>query len=58
MHEEPEYILEDADYGVGWDDGSTRAKIEAWVSNFAENQFPAMNGVIIKCLEEYEAEQA
>lgn len=58
LHEEPEYILEDADYGVGWDDGSTRAKIEAWVSNFAENQFPAMNDVIVKCLEEYKAEQA
>ena len=58
LHEEEECILEDADYGIGWDDGSTRAKIEAWVSNFAEHQFPAMNEVIVKCLEEYEAEQA
>ena len=55
LHEEPECFLEDADYGVGWDDGTTRAKIEAWVSNFAEHQFPAMNEVIVKCLEEYEA---
>ena len=58
LHEEPECFLEDADYGVGWDDGTTRAKIEAWVSNFAEHQFPTMNEVIVKCLEEYEAEQA
>ena len=52
-----EYILDESDYGAGWDDGSTRAKIMAWVSNFAENQFPAMNKVIVDCLREYEAEQ-
>ena len=34
----------------------TRAKIESWVKNFAENEFPAMNDVIVKCLEKYEAE--
>ena len=51
-----DYILDDSDYGPGWDDGTTRAKIEAWVKNFAENEFPAMNDVIVKCLEEYEAE--
>ena len=27
------------------------------VKNFAGNRFPAMNDVIVKCLEEYEAEQ-
>ncbi len=56
MHEENDYILDDSDYGIGWDDGATRAKIEAWVKNFAENEFPAMNDVIVNCLEEYEAE--
>jgi len=50
-----EYILEEADL-KRWDDPSVRAKIHAWVKNFAENQFPAMNEVIVNCLREYEAE--
>ncbi len=50
-----EYILEEADL-KRWDDPSVRAKIPAWVENFAENQFPAMNEVIVNCLREYEAE--
>ena len=57
LHEEPDYMLDDADYGVGWDDGSVRDKIEAWVSDFAINRFPPMNQVIVDCLREYEAEQ-
>ena len=56
LHEE-DYILDDADYGLGWDDGTTRAKLEEWVVNFATNQFPAMNEVIVNCFREYEAEQ-
>ena len=56
LHEE-DYILDDSDYGVGWDDGTTRAKLDAWVDNFAANQFPALNEVIVNCLREYEAEQ-
>ena len=55
---EKEYITDDSDYGVGWDNGATRAKIRAWVADFAENQFPAMNAVIVNCLREYEAEPA
>ena len=53
-----DYILDDEDL-CNWDDPATRAKIEAWVKNFAENenQFPAMNDVIVNCLREYEAEQ-
>lgn len=57
LHEEPDYMLDDADYGVGWDDGSVRDKIEAWVADFAINRFPPMNQVIVDCLREYEAEQ-
>ena len=57
LHEEPDYMLDDADYGVGWDDGSVRDRIEAWVSDFAINRFPPMNQVIVDCLREYEAEQ-
>ena len=57
LHEEPDYILDDADYGVRWDDGSVRDKIEARVSDFAINRFPPMNQVIVDWLREYEAEQ-
>ena len=56
LHQEPDCILDDADYGVAWDDGSTRARIEAWVEKFANEQFPAINEVIVNCLREYEAE--
>ena len=56
LHQEPDCILDDCDYGVAWDDGTTRAKIEAWVEKFAHEQFPAMNEVIVNCLREYEAE--
>ena len=56
LHQEADYILDEADYGVGWDDGITRAKVEAWVARFATNEFPAMNEVIVNCLREYEAE--
>jgi hypothetical protein len=54
-----ERILDDADL-ANWDDYDAvgPAKLRAWVENFAEHQFPAMNEVIVKCLEEYEAEQA
>ena len=57
LHDEPNYILDEADYGVRWDDGLVRDKIEAWVSDFANNRFPTMNQVIVDCLREYEAEQ-
>ena len=58
LHEEPERILDDSDYGVSWDNGSVRAKIMAWVADFAADSFPAMNEVIVNCLREYEAGQA
>ncbi len=57
LHDEADSILDEADYGVGWDDGSTRAKVEAWVARFAANEFPAMNEIIVNCLREYEAEE-
>lgn len=50
-------MLDDADFDNWADQGAIRAKIESWVKNFAENEFPAMNDVIVKCLEDYEAEQ-
>ena len=57
LHQEADYILDPADYGLGWDDGTTRAKLEKWVADFAENEFPEMNEIIVNCLREYEAEQ-
>ena len=56
-NQQDDYILDDADYGVGWDDGTTRAKIEAWVEHFAGKEFTAMNEIIVACLREHEAEQ-
>ena len=56
LHQEQDYILEDSDYGVGWDDGTTRTKIEAWVEKFSTERFAAMNEIIVNCLREYEAE--
>jgi len=57
LHQEADSILDEADYGIGWDDGTTRAKLEAWVTQFAAKEFPAMNEVIVNCLREYEAEE-
>ena len=52
-----ENILDDSDLN-NWDEENAPgpAKLRAWVKNFAENQFPAMNEVIVNCLREYEAE--
>ena len=52
-----DYILDEADFGVGWDDGTTRAKLEKWIADFAAHEFPAMNEVIIGCLQEIDAER-
>ena len=57
LHQEADYILDPADYGLGWDDGTTRAKLEKWVADFATNEFPEMNEIIVNCLGEYEGEQ-
>ena len=56
LHEDEDYILEKADYGIGWDDGTTRTKLEKWVAEFAATRFLEMNEVIVNCLREYEAE--
>ena len=56
LHYEEDYILDNSDYGVGWDDGTTRAKLEKWVEDFAASKFPGINEVIVHCLREHEAE--
>lgn len=54
LHLEPDYILEPADYGPGWDDGSARRKIEAWIDKFATEKFPEMNRIIVDCLKRHQ----
>ena len=57
LHEEKDYMLSESDFGVGWNEDCTRAKLREWVENFAATRFPAMNEVILRCLREYEADQ-
>ena len=54
LHEEPHHILEPADQGLSWDDGTARRKIEAWIDNFAVDQFPEMNRIIVDCLRQHQ----
>ncbi|MDE0672208.1 MAG: PD-(D/E)XK nuclease family protein [Caldilineaceae bacterium] len=49
-------ILSDSDLG-GWDDGTARAKLEKWIADFAAHEFPAMNEIIVGCLQEIDAEK-
>ena len=50
-------IVDDSDFDNWTDQDAIRRKIMDWVNNFAENEFPAMNKVIVDCLREYEAER-
>ena len=54
LHQERDYMLDEADYSAAWDDGTVRSKIREWVSAFAEDKFPKMNEVIVNCLAGYE----
>ena len=54
LHEEPDHILEPADYGPGWDDGTARRKIEDWIDNFAVEQFSEMNRIVVDCLRRHQ----
>ena len=56
LHRDEDYMLEENDLGLGWDNGTTRAKLESWVADFTATRLPRMNQVIVDCLEEYEAE--
>ncbi|MCY3658409.1 MAG: PD-(D/E)XK nuclease family protein [Caldilineaceae bacterium] len=57
LHEAEDYILDESDFGIGWHDGKTRAKLEKWITDFAANEFPAMNEIIVDCLQEIDAEK-
>ncbi len=52
---ESDYILNESDFGIGWDDGTTRTKLEKWIDDFAAHEFPAMNEIIVGCLQEIDA---
>ncbi len=54
---ESDYILDEADFGIGWDDGTTRAKLEKWITDFAAHELPAMNEIIVGCLQEIDDEK-
>ena len=54
LHQEPHCILEEADYGPAWDDGTVRRKIEAWIDRFATEQFPEMNRIIVDCFKQHQ----
>ena len=57
LHESEDYIPDESDFGTGWDDGTTRAKLERWIADFAANEFPALNEIIVGCLQEIDAEK-
>ena len=46
-------ILEDSDFEQ-WDEEAMRAKIEAYVSDFAQNQYPKIRDAITQCFREFE----
>lgn len=48
-------ILDEVDFGVGWDDNTTRAKLEQWLADFTACEFAAMNEIIVGCLQEIDA---
>ncbi len=54
LHQEPECILDEADYGPAWDDGTARRKVEDWIDRFAVEQFPEMNRIIVDCLRRHQ----
>lgn len=54
LHQEPEYMLDEGDYGPTWDDGTARRKVVDWIDRFAVEQFPEMNRIIVDCLRRHQ----
>lgn len=48
-------ILEETDYETRWDEDKTRGTISSHLEEFARNQFPEINRVVLNCLEQYRA---
>ena len=49
--------ISSADDYATWDDTAARRKALDWVEDSAGNEFPRMNEVIVKCPQEYKAQQ-
>ena len=47
-------LLEESDLGARWADGTARAKLMDWVKRYAEDEFPAIDDAIVRCLESFE----
>ena len=46
-------LLDDSDLGTKWANGSAHAKLTKWVKDFANDHLPAMNELIVQCLDEF-----
>ncbi len=51
-------ILESSDYEHWWDEDKIRRTIADRLEDFARDQFPEINNIVIDCLEEYQSEKA
>ena len=49
-------ILQESDYESWWDEESIRDTIRGRLDDFARGEFPEINRIILKCLEEYQSE--
>ena len=49
--------ISSADDYATWDDTAARRKALDWVEDSAGNEFPRLNDVIVKCPQEYKAQQ-
>ena len=56
LHEDKDYMLDESDFGAGWNEDRVRTKLTEWIEGFAATRFRAMNEIIVDCLRAYEAE--
>lgn len=48
-------IIEETDYETWWDEMGTRETISSRLKEFAQGQFPTINGIVMDCLEQHRA---
>lgn len=58
LHDYRWNLLDNSDLGSKWADGSARAKLTEWVKDFANDQLPSLNELIIQCLDEFGRQSA
>ena len=51
-------VLDGPDYRYWWDEDRIRETISSHLDNFARDQFPEIDGIMVECLEEYRSENA